>query len=123
MRSKQERNQIITSEEKGRLRNHCVAGRPGFCGWSRRDGGQIASCRSLFERVRAEAYFGGSGHTISIGHRDREKVQPFCESGERCNVEAKSQRRDLHRGRRGTLGRKNKRARPFWAQGKRAVPL
>jgi len=24
MRSKQERNQIITSEEKGRLRNHCV---------------------------------------------------------------------------------------------------
>ena len=25
MRSKQERNQIITSEEKGRLRNHCLA--------------------------------------------------------------------------------------------------
>ena len=24
MRSKQERNQIITSEEKGRLRNHCA---------------------------------------------------------------------------------------------------
>jgi hypothetical protein len=23
MRSKQERNQIITSEEKGRVRNHC----------------------------------------------------------------------------------------------------
>ena len=29
MRSKQERNQIITGEEKGRLRNHCPRRRQG----------------------------------------------------------------------------------------------
>ena len=33
MRSKQERNQIITSEEKGRLRNHCGAVPLGLQDW------------------------------------------------------------------------------------------